>query len=47
MERDLSVRHRTGVEDFVLLENYTSEEAFIENLYKRYNERLIYVSNVP
>lgn len=42
MERDLSVRHRTGVEDFVLLENYTSEEAFIENLYKRYNERLIY-----
>lgn len=42
MEKDLYVRHRVGVDDFVLLENHTSEEAFIDNLHKRYREKLIY-----
>lgn len=44
MEQDLHVRDRVGVQDFVLLENYTSETAFIENLQKRSKEELIYVS---
>uniref|UniRef100_A0A3Q3N9J5 Myosin motor domain-containing protein n=1 Tax=Labrus bergylta TaxID=56723 RepID=A0A3Q3N9J5_9LABR len=34
--------YRVGVQDFVLLENYTSEAAFIENLRKRFKENLIY-----
>lgn len=44
MERDLHVRDRVGVQDFVLLEDYKSEAAFIENLQKRTKEDLIYVS---
>ena len=44
MERDLSDRDRVGLTDQVLLENYTSEEAFIDNLEKRFNNDLIYVS---
>ena len=47
MERDLDARDRVGVQDFVLLENYTSEDAFIDNLHKRYNENLVYVSFFP
>ena len=43
MERDLSERDRVGLTDQVLLENYTSEEAFIDNLDKRFNNDLIYV----
>lgn len=44
MERALHERDRVGVQDFVLLENFENEEAFIENLRKRFNENLIYVS---
>jgi predicted nucleotidyltransferase len=45
MERDLHARDRVGVQDFVLLENFQSEDAFVENLRKRFKENLIYVSN--
>lgn len=44
MERSLHERDRVGVQDCVLLENYNSERAFIENLRKRFKENLIYVS---
>ncbi|KAL0994280.1 hypothetical protein UPYG_G00120170 [Umbra pygmaea] len=42
MESTLTARDRVGVQDFVLLENYTSEAAFIENLRRRFKENLIY-----
>ncbi|XP_043514195.1 unconventional myosin IC isoform X1 [Frieseomelitta varia] len=42
MERGLHERDRVGVQDFVLLENFESEDAFIDNLRKRFNENLIY-----
>lgn len=45
METGLHERDRAGVQDFVLLENFTSEVAFIDNLKKRFQENLIYVSN--
>lgn len=45
MERDLFERDRVGLRDQVLLEHYESEDAFIENLRKRFNENLIYVSS--
>lgn len=45
MESALTARDRVGVQDFVLLENFTSEAAFIENLRKRFKENLIYVSS--
>lgn len=44
MESDLQARDRIGVQDFVLLEDFKSEDAFLENLRKRYNSGLIYVS---
>lgn len=44
MERGLHERDRVGVQDFVLLEDFQSEHAFIDNLRKRFNENLIYVS---
>ena len=44
MESALGRRDRIGVQDFVLLENYRSEEAFMDNLRKRFRENLIYVS---
>lgn len=43
MESALTARDRVGVQDFVLLENYNSEVAFIDNLRKRFKENLIYV----
>lgn len=43
MEGALTARDRVGVQDFVLLENYNSEAAFIENLRRRFRENLIYV----
>lgn len=43
MESALTARDRVGVQDFVLLENYNSEAAFIENLRRRFGENLIYV----
>lgn len=42
MEKGLHERDRVGVQDFVLLENYQSEKAFIDNLEKRFKENLIY-----
>ncbi|XP_022192264.2 unconventional myosin IC isoform X3 [Nilaparvata lugens] len=42
MERSLHERDRVGVQDCVLLEDYTSEKAFVENLQRRFKENLIY-----
>ncbi|XP_063150653.1 unconventional myosin-Ic isoform X3 [Candoia aspera] len=42
MENALTARDRVGVQDFVLLENFTSEAAFIENLRRRFKENLVY-----
>ena len=44
MEGALIARDRVGVQDFVLLDSHTSETAFLNNLRKRYQENLIYVS---
>ena len=44
MEAALHSRDRIGVQDFVLLEDYMNVDAFIDNLLKRYQENLIYVS---
>ena len=44
MENQLHARDLVGVQDFVLLEEFRSSEAFIENLRKRYEADLIYVS---
>ena len=43
MEAALHARDRVGVQDFVLLEDYKSVTAFVENLKKRFRENLIYV----
>lgn len=45
METHLQHRDRVGVQDAVLLEDYTSETAFVENLEKRFKENIIYVSS--
>ncbi|XP_045772593.1 unconventional myosin IC isoform X2 [Maniola jurtina] len=42
MEHALQHRDRVGVQDFVLLEDYRSEAAFIDNLRKRFHENIIY-----
>ncbi|XP_023976521.2 unconventional myosin-Ih [Physeter macrocephalus] len=42
MEGALTARDKVGVQDFVLLDAYTSESAFLENLRKRFSENLIY-----
>ncbi|KAK1884380.1 Unconventional myosin-Ih [Dissostichus eleginoides] len=42
MEASLTARDRVGIQDFVLLDPYTSETAFLENLKKRFHENLIY-----
>ncbi|KAF7269721.1 hypothetical protein GWI33_017239 [Rhynchophorus ferrugineus] len=42
MESHLEHRDRVGVQDAVLLEDYTNERAFIENLQKRFKENVIY-----
>lgn len=42
MENALHSRDRVGVQDFVLLEDFESEKAFVENLRKRFKEDLIY-----
>lgn len=44
MESALHQRDRIGVQDSVLLEDYESEDAFLENLRKRFKANLIYVS---
>ncbi|CAH1403950.1 unnamed protein product [Nezara viridula] len=42
MEKSLHDRDRVGVQDCVLLDNYTNEDVFIENLYKRFSNDIIY-----
>uniref|UniRef100_A0A8C9KCH6 Myosin IH n=1 Tax=Panthera tigris altaica TaxID=74533 RepID=A0A8C9KCH6_PANTA len=42
MESTLTARDKVGVQDFVLLDAYTSESAFLDNLRKRFSENLIY-----
>ncbi|KAF7217069.1 transcript variant X1 [Nothobranchius furzeri] len=42
MEASLTARDRVGIQDFVLLDAYTSERAFLDNLRKRFHENLIY-----
>ncbi|XP_049594157.1 unconventional myosin-Ih [Syngnathus scovelli] len=42
MEASLTARDRVGIQDFVLLDAYTSESAFLDNLRKRFQENLIY-----
>uniref|UniRef100_A0A8D0CG60 Myosin IHb n=1 Tax=Scleropages formosus TaxID=113540 RepID=A0A8D0CG60_SCLFO len=42
MEGALTARDRVGIQDFVLLDSYTSESAFLDNLRKRFHENLIY-----
>lgn len=44
MEGALTARDKVGVQDFVLLDAYTSESAFLDNLRKRFSENLIYVA---
>lgn len=43
MERGLYERDIVGLQDFILLEDCNSEEAFIDNLRKRFQANLIYV----
>ena len=38
------IRDQVGVQDFVLLEDYTNEDAFLANLRKRAEADTIYVS---
>uniref|UniRef100_A0AAA9TSS7 Myosin IH n=1 Tax=Bos taurus TaxID=9913 RepID=A0AAA9TSS7_BOVIN len=42
VEGALTARDKVGVQDFVLLDAYTSESAFLDNLRKRFSENLIY-----
>ncbi|KAI0238454.1 hypothetical protein LSAT2_010826 [Lamellibrachia satsuma] len=42
MEQELHARDKVGVQDFVLLEDYTNTDAFIDNLDRRFKEDLIY-----
>ncbi|KAJ8005944.1 hypothetical protein DPEC_G00123140 [Dallia pectoralis] len=42
MEGALTARDRVGIQDFVLLDAHTSENAFLDNLKKRFNKDLIY-----
>ncbi|XP_026463842.1 myosin-IB-like [Ctenocephalides felis] len=42
MELSLHERDRVGVQDSVLLEDYTNESVFVDNLKKRFGEDLIY-----
>lgn len=44
MEKELHERDRVGLQDQVLLENYENDKDFIENLRKRFQENIIYVS---
>lgn len=45
MEKELHERDRVGLQDQVLLENYENDKNFIENLRKRFQENIIYVSS--
>ena len=46
-ESALHARDRIGVQDFVLLEDYRSIDAFTANLHKRFKANHIYVSVQP
>lgn len=39
----MNEREKAGVPDMVLLEDYTNENVFLENLEKRFGENIIYV----
>ena len=39
----LNQRHQVGLDDFVLLKDFTNQDAFIENLRSRYQSDIIYV----
>lgn len=42
----MNSRNVAGVDDFVLLEDFTNEEVFIDNLRIRYESDLIYVCKI-
>ncbi|XP_043924449.1 unconventional myosin-Ih [Protopterus annectens] len=42
MEGALTIREKVGIQDFVLLDSFTSEDAFLDNLRKRFRENIIY-----
>uniref|UniRef100_A0A1A9WLI6 Myosin motor domain-containing protein n=1 Tax=Glossina brevipalpis TaxID=37001 RepID=A0A1A9WLI6_9MUSC len=42
MEHSLHERDRVGLQDFILLEDYQSDNAFVDNLRKRFQENIIY-----
>ena len=44
MESMFELREIVGVQDAVLLTDFTSEAVFLDNLSKRYLENIIYVS---
>jgi hypothetical protein len=44
MESALHARDEVGVHDAVLLDAYQDEDAFVENLEKRFGNSIIYVS---
>lgn len=44
MEKGLHERDLVGLQDFILLEDYQNETAFVDNLKKRFQANLIYVS---
>lgn len=46
VERDLNEREKAGVPDAVLLEDFTNEDVFLENLEKRFHENIIYVRSL-
>jgi myosin I len=46
MESSLHAREVVGVHDFVLLEKYNSEDAFLDNLKKRFTVDMIYVRDI-
>jgi hypothetical protein len=43
LRTQLTEKDKVGVQDFVLLQDYTSQDAFINNLKIRFNANLIYV----
>lgn len=43
MEKSMHNRDRMGVQDAVLLEDFTNPDAFVDNLETRFKENLIYV----
>lgn len=45
MEKGLHERDLVGLQDFILLEDYQNDDAFVDNLKKRFQANLIYVSS--